>query len=299
MRVAVVGAGAMGSLFAARLALAGHDLHLAEISSERRAQIESRGVVFEIAGQAGAASIACGLPADLPAGHDVLILFTKFGALRPALAGALHALKDDGIVVVLANGLGIAEALNGLVPAERLILGVTDVAADMRDGCVHSDGSGILKLGVAAGESGACDTVAALLASGGFAVHPQADVRGAIWEKVAFNAAFNALATIVDVPVEGLDNEAGRRLVGCVLAEVTAVARAEGVPFDPQTVRARIAAAFRHQGHHMPSMVQDRRAGRTTEIAAINGAIADRGERSGVAVPVNRTLADLVVLTGG
>lgn len=301
MRVAVVGAGAMGSLWAARLAIAGHDVSLAEISTERRERIESRGVEYVIAGESGSVKISCGLPADLPTGRDVLILFTKFAALRQALVATMHALKPDGVVLVLANGLGIADWLDGVVPSARLILGVTDVAADLRDGVVHSDGSGIIKLGTALPDVGAngLDDIEPLLTTAGFNAHRQVDVRGAIWEKIAFNAAFNALATIVDVSVKGLDNEIGRRLVAGVLAEVAAVARAEEVPFDADVVRGRIEAAFRQQGHHLPSMVQDRRAGRKTEVAAINGAVAARGEQLGVAVPLNRMLVDLVILTGG
>lgn len=301
MRVAIVGAGAMGSVWAVKLALAGHDLNLVEINEARRTRINSHGIKFRIAGKAGGVPVPCYRAPDLPGGQDVLILFTKFDALLGAFSATLHALKPEGMVLVLSNGLGVANEIKGLVPAERLVLGVTDVAADLRESGVHSDGSGITKIGSASRSSDphGLDMVEALLASGQFEVHRQADVRGAIWEKVAFNAAFNALATIVNVPVNGLDNDLGRRLITSVLTEVAAVALAKGVPFKPEAVRNRIEAAFQQQGHHLPSMVQDRRAGLKTEIAAINGAIADRGERLGLAVPVNRMLADLVMLTGG
>ncbi len=189
----------------------------------------------------------------------------------------------------------------GLIPAAQLVLGVTDVAADLREDGVHSDGTGRVKLGMA--EPGDAPdrarAVARCLEGAGFEVTAQDDVRPAIWEKVAFNAAFNAVATLADAQVRDLDNPTGRRLVFSVLDEATALARAEGVAFDAQGVTERIEAAYRHQGGHRPSMAQDRRAGRRTEIAAINGALARLGERRGVPVAVNRTLADLVELTGG
>ncbi|WP_232494483.1 ketopantoate reductase family protein [Novosphingobium kaempferiae] len=301
MKIAVVGAGAMGALFAARMAAGGLAVTLVDVDPVRIAQIAADGLRASVAGQALCSDTLCVAPATLGSGQDLIVLFTKFAALRPALTQACHALAPDGIVAVLANGLDAAGQLDGLVPAERLVIGVTDVAADLRNGIAHSDGSGVVKLGMGDPASSArpCGRVAAWLERAGFAVSQQADIRTAVWEKVAFNAGFNALATLADACVRDLDNEPGRRIVGSVLDEVAAVAKAAGVPFDLGSVRARVDAAFALQGGHRPSMAQDRRAGRRTEIEAINGAVAACAQRLGMAAPVNRTLTDLVLLTGG
>jgi 2-dehydropantoate 2-reductase len=301
MTIAVIGAGAMGALFAGRLAAAGHATTLVEVDPLRQAQIGAQGLMVELAGRAMTLPVPCVAPSALAGGQDLLVIFTKFAALGAALAQARHGLAPGGIVAVLANGLGVAEQLEGLVDPARLVLGVSDVAADVRAGVAHSDGTGLVKIGMARPD---CDdaparTVRSCLARAGFDVHVARDIRGAIWEKVAFNAALNALATLADARVGDLDKAPGRRIVAAVLAEVAAVARAELVAFDQQAVEARIEHAFCHQREHRPSMAQDRRHGRPTEIEAINGAIAARGDRLGVAMPVNQTLADLVRLTGG
>lgn len=301
MKIAVVGAGAMGTLFAARLARTGFAVTLVDVDHSRIAHVNTCGLHTVLAGEAFRLEVRCVAPDALAGGQDLLVMFTKFAALGTALGQARHALAPGGIVAVLANGLDVAGQLADLVPPERLVIGVTDVAADLRDGVVHSDGSGMVKLGMALPMMAErpCGQVADCLGQAGFPVARQTDIRVAVWEKVAFNAAFNALATIADARVCELDNAPGRRIVVSVLEEVAAVAGAEGVAFDLKAVRASVEAAFAHQGGHRPSMAQDRRAGRRTEIAAINGAVADHALRLGMTAPVNRTLTDLVLLTGG
>lgn len=301
MKIAVVGAGAMGSLFAARLALAGYQTTLVDVDPWRVTQVNQNGLTIRLGKEATVAPVRCVAPAHLAPGQELLILLTKFAALRVALEQASHALAPRGVVLGLSNGLGVTEQLLPAIAAERLVLGVTDVAADLQDGVAVSDGSGVVKLGMARAvdKVDAAGAAAAVLTRAGFSVSKEADIRSAVWEKVAFNAAFNALATILDARVCDLDIAPGRRIIAAAIEETVAVACAEGVALDQAAVLARVEVAFRDQGHHRPSMVQDRRAGRATEIDVLNGAIASRGERLGVPVPVNRMLADLVQLGGG
>lgn len=301
MRIAVVGGGPMGSLFAGRLALAGHGVTLVEVDPARLAQLQGGGLAINLAGEALHVDLPCVVPQDLAAGQDMLLLFTKFAALRPALEGALHGLHAGGAVAAFANGLGVAEALDGLIPVASLMLAVTDVAADLREGVTQSDGSGQVKIGMAdaAGSVEALAQLQTCLMQAGFTVIAQSDIRVGIWQKLALNAAFNALSALTDARVADLDNGPGRRIAGALLEETVAVAHAQGIALDRDALAAHIDSAFEHQGAHRPSMAQDRRAGRKTEIEAINGAIAACGERLGVPVPVNSTLADLMRLTGG
>lgn len=88
-------------------------------------------------------------------------------------------------------------------------------------------------------------------------------------------------------------------MIQAVLQEVAVVAKHEGITLDLTNVFDRIEAAFRHQAHHLPSMLQDRRAGRTTEIESLNGEIVRRAQAAGLPAIVNRTLTELVRLTGG
>jgi 2-dehydropantoate 2-reductase len=91
-----------------------------------------------------------------------------------------------------------------------------------------------------------------------------------------------------------LDNPAGRRIAAAVVDEAVAVAASKGLALDRDTIVRHIDAALREHGAHKASMLQDREAGRPSEIETINGAIAAEGKRAGVATPVCDTLADLV-----
>jgi 2-dehydropantoate 2-reductase len=136
--------------------------------------------------------------------------------------------------------------------------------------------------------------VVTLLERAGFAASVAADANEAVWEKVAFNAALNAMAMICQVANAGMDNAPGRRIAASVVAETVDVAAACGIRLDRTRILATIDAALREHAHHKASMLQDREQGRMTEIETINGAIAREGARHGVPTPVCDTLSDLV-----
>jgi 2-dehydropantoate 2-reductase len=141
--------------------------------------------------------------------------------------------------------------------------------------------------------------LAALLNKAGLGARADAEVAVAIWEKVAFNAALNSIAMVTELTVGGMDRPAGRRIAGAVVAETVAVANAKGIALERTSVDAKVAFALANHRGHKASMLQDRLAGRPTEIDSINGAIVRAGEAAGVQTPVTATLADLVRLIEG
>jgi 2-dehydropantoate 2-reductase len=117
-----------------------------------------------------------------------------------------------------------------------------------------------------------------------------------VWEKVAFNAALNALATVTGLTVGGIDQAPGHRIAAAIVSEVVETAATQGICLERSRIDARIAFALANHRSHKASMLQDRLAGRPTEIESINGAVVRVGERTGVPTPVTSTLADLVRL---
>ena len=131
----------------------------------------------------------------------------------------------------------------------------------------------------------------------GLAAEADAEIRVAIWEKVAFNAALNSIAAVTGLSVGGMDAPAGRRIAAAVVGEVVATAAAAGIELlDPDRIGGKIDFALANHRGHKASMLQDLLAGRPTEIEAINGAVARAAAAAGVATPVTSTLADLVRL---
>jgi 2-dehydropantoate 2-reductase len=143
------------------------------------------------------------------------------------------------------------------------------------------------------------ERIALTLYGAGISVRTSANALEVIWAKVAFNCVMNALCSIASIPVSALARYDGfDALASSVLDEIAAVARAEGVIVDTAAALRLMRAQFDRSasGDHLASMLQDLMNGRPTEIAQLNGAIADRAAAHGIDAPVNAAITRLVRL---
>lgn len=295
-RIVIIGAGAMGCLFAAKLALAGKDVTVVDVDKERVGAIARDGIIFkDDSGERQVRVSAC--TADTVTGPaDLILLFTKAIHSAAAIRSVAHIVDDTCCALTLQNGLGNAEAIAELFPTERILLGVTDWPADFTPpNRVVNHGVGQVWLGAndPVGIPKAMAAVSYLIAAG-LNAQFDSEVHAAIWEKAAFNGALNALSTILCQPVGALDCPEGRRIAEAVIDETIRVAATRGVIMNRQRVMAKTDFALLHHRGHLPSMLQDRMAGRPTEIEAINGQIVAAAVSAGIATPVTATLAELV-----
>ncbi|WP_408590757.1 ketopantoate reductase family protein [Novosphingobium sp.] len=294
--VVVIGAGAMGCFFAARLAETGHRVSVVDVDAARLAAIAGQGLALEDDGGARTVHVGAITAAQLSGPADLLIVFTKGMHTASAIAAASAAIGPDTAVVTLQNGLGNAEVIAHHALPRQIVFGVTDLPADFHTpNRVSSHGAGKIALwSMIDAATPAVERAHAALTLAGFAatIDPQTQAR--VWEKLAFNAALNPLAALLGVPVGGLNTPEARSLAARVVDEVCAVAAKLGIAPDRAQINARIDHALRTHTLHKPSMLQDVLARRATEVAFINGAVAERGEAHGVPTPLNRMLADLV-----
>lgn len=210
--------------------------------------------------------------------------------------------------VSLQNGIGNEEILAGV--ANRVIGGMIITGFEWRsENAVHvSVEGGPMKLGrFPAGTDPAVEALVDLVRRAGIPVEGTPTVRTEIWGKTMYNCALNPLGALTNVPYGRLAEPHAWAIIGAIVAEVYAVARAEGVALawpDPASYLAFLASTQlpNTAGHHS-SMLQDLARGRPTEIDFLNGAIAAIGARHGVPAPVNACIADLVrfreALAGG
>jgi 2-dehydropantoate 2-reductase len=301
MKITIAGAGAMGCRFGAALALAGQDVllldgwdaHVAAISAYGLRVTDERGT--HVARVPAALFPAAGDPADL------VIVFAKATATAAVAAAAAPAIRPATVVLTLQNGLGNIEALLPYVPRERLLAGTTTLGTELvGPGHIRALGSGETVLGaLVPGSSSVAERISADFSSAGLLARTSADVMAVIWGKVAFNCVMNSLCTIASIPVSALALYPGfDSLAETILAEVTAVAAAEGVAVDTEAALALMKAQFdpAASGHHLASTLQDLLNGRPTEIAHLNGAIAARAVSHGLAAPANTLITALVEL---
>lgn len=294
--VMIVGAGAMGSLFAARLAEQGSRVTLVDVDRDRLAVIARDGIELTDDNGTRTIRVSVALAAQVAAPVDLLMLFTKGVHSAAAIQSIAHLASGNPVALTLQNGIGNGELLAATFGAEQVLIGTAHVPADLAGAAsVATHGFGFLELGgLSPAAHGHAPMVADLLRGAGFGVTVADEVNAAVWEKVAFNAALNATAMICEVPNAGMDNKPGRHLALRVVGEAVNVAAARGIRLDRTRIETTIDAALREHAHHKASMLQDREHGRPTEIEMINGAIGREGARLGVPTPVCDTLADLV-----
>jgi 2-dehydropantoate 2-reductase len=294
-KVAIIGAGAMGCLFAARMAGAGAQVTLVDVDRARLDAIAREGVTLTDDKGTRTFPVGAAVAAETTS-VDLVVLFTKGLHSDAAIKSIAHLAVSKPIALTLQNGIGNAELLAAGFGEDNVLLGTAHVPADLTGpSSVTTHGFGSLDLGGfnATAHKNAV-SVADLLNRAGFKTTVADDVQAAVWEKVAFNAALNAMAMICETPNAGMNNEPGKRIATNVVDETLAVATKRGIRIEREKILRTIDAALREHAKHKASMLQDREHGRVTEIDMINGAIAREGKRLGVATPVCDTLTDLV-----
>lgn len=297
MLIAILGAGAMGSLFGGRLGRAGHQLRLIDVNPAQVDAINRDGLWLEDDGGQSTVQAQAGTADRFAGPVDLLVVFTKSYHTVDALRSAVHLVGPETAVLSLQNGLGAAERMAQVLPDAVLLHGMTNWPADLvAPGRVSSHGEGEVRLwSVREEHADRAHAIATVLEGAGLGAVADPDVNVKIWEKVLFNAALNPLAALTRQTVGGMAAAAdGPPLAMAALAEGVAVAHAAGVPVDHARVMAAIEHGFAHHGPHRPSMLHDVLAGRPTEIDAIAGEIIRIGASCGKSTPILETMTRLV-----
>lgn len=302
MRIAVIGAGAMGSLFAGRLADVGHDVSLIEVSGPMIEAIGKEGL--RMTGRFGKRSFQLPVgPADRYTDtFELLIVFTKGMHTTSAIEAAKHAIGPNTWVLTVQNGIGNVEAIEVFVARDRIIMGMTNWPSTLIEpGLINIPGEGEVKIWAANGlASENLKAIGRALDEAGLNCKLDPSVEVAIWEKLAFNSALNSLAAITGLTVGEMgDRQESREIVFTIVDEVVAVASAKGLAVNADHIRESIEHAFANHKEHKPSMLQDRLAGRRMEINTITGAVSKAGAGLGVTTPVTTTFANLLTIVDG
>jgi 2-dehydropantoate 2-reductase len=296
--VVVVGAGAMGCLFAARMVKAGAAVTLVDVDRARVELIARDGVVLSDDAGTSHVPVSATLAHRVTWPVDLVLLFTKSQHSAAAAAALRHLVDQRPVALTLQNGLGNAEALAAVFGEDRVLLGTAHVPAEFNPpNEVTSSGFAHVDLGgMTAAAQHHVAPVTDLLGRAGFSPTVAESALTAIWTKLAFNAALNPIALLARASNGEMNNEFGRRIAYASIAETVTVANAAGIALDRQHIVDTVDQALREHTGHKASMLQDFEAARVTEIEFISGAVAREGARLGVSTPVTSTLADLVRL---
>ncbi len=297
MRIGIVGVGSMGSVIGGLFYEAGLDPVLIERDTDEVAKVRKDGLWLE--GVSGERLLHPRIVSDpTEAGpQDLVMVLVKSYDTNGAVDTIGTVLAEEGVVLTLQNGVGNYEILNEAFPG-RVLLGTTTVGAmTLGSGRFRHTGFGQTHFGEPDGSiRGRTKAVAEILEKlNAGPVHLVDNAVGCVWSKLIINAAINAPGTLLrvrngDVP----SSQSGRDLIHDVVKECIEIVQAAGIKLIFENPEAQVLTVCEGTAANVNSMLQDIFAGRRTEIDFINGAIAREGDRLGISVPVNNTLALLI-----
>lgn len=298
-RIAVVGAGAMGSVYAGLFAEAGYDTSVVDVWQDHISAIASDGLRLE---GASGNRVINGLKAfhkvtDLGP-IDLYVIATKADGVGPAASEVAKVISPDALVLTIQNGLGAGERIAKYMPVENVLLGVAEgFGASIKGaGHIHHNAMRQIRIGeMQGGMTARLEWVESIWQGAGFKAKAFDDIHQLVWEKFICNVMCSAPATVFECTIGELftDDERRRVALGCML-EAYKIGCAKGVAFsfdDAVAYGTKFAADMPHAN---PSMRLDHINRKRSEIDAINGMVPVLGRALGIDTPYNDTLVAIV-----
>jgi 2-dehydropantoate 2-reductase len=297
MKIAVIGPGAIGCLFAAYLSQA-NQVWLLDYNPERAARLNRQGLLLEKDGRRQECHIRATVNPQLIGPVDLALLCVKSGKVKEALLAAAPLFNQDSLLLAFQNGISHLALLPTITPDTAWGLGITSNGATLAGpGHVRHQGRGPTRIGLPPGSCGNNNPAGekllpavATLNKAGLKTEPVPDILNHVWAKLLVNIGINALTAIHNC-TNG-DLLASPEIIEIMRAAVLEgkhVAEKIGIVPGDDPVQATLAVC-RATATNISSMLQDVRAQKPTEIDAINGALVRQANKLGIAVPVNEEL---------
>ncbi len=295
MRIAVLGAGAMGSLYGGYLSRQ-NEVYLVDRSPEKAALISERGVTIHEKEGKAVYHPGCVTDSSNLGRMDLVILFTKAMFSRDALEKNKGLIGPDTYLLTLQNGAGHEEVLAPYAARDHIAIGTTEHNCSVLSPCeISHGGGGRTNLGLAYGDSQALAGVKEAFEACGFATMLHDNIRRLIWDKLFINASSSVVSGVLQVHQGFLLSSAwGWGMVESLVREAVAVACAQGQDFRCEEVLSHVRAVVSSAPAGFTSIYADLKNGRRTEVDTISGAVLRAAEQAGVAVPSHALMVCLV-----
>jgi len=303
MKIAIAGAGAMGSRFGFMLHKAGNEVILIDKWIDHVNAIRENGLKADYNGENIVEKLPIFLPEEIEnykGNIDLVILFTKAMQLDDMLQSIKSILSQETKVLCLLNGLGHEDTIEKYVSRENILLGNTMWTAGLTGpGEVKIFGNGSVDLqNVHPAGKEATLKVVQVLKEAGLNPEYSENVKYSIWRKACVNGTLNGLCTILDSNIMDFGlTTVSDSIITIIINEFALVAKEENVNLDVEEVINHVKGAYDPNvaGKHYPSMHQDLiQNNRLTEIDYINGAVYKKGLKYNIPTPYCKLITDLV-----
>lgn len=297
MKIAVIGCGAMGSIYAARLAAAGNDVLAIDRDQPAIERIGQHGLRVTGPGYDQVVELRASTAAPDEA-MDLIVLAVKAADVTTGARQVIPMLGPATPVLTIQNGLGSAQTVAGIVGERRVAVGVASGfgAAIVAPGHVRHNAMKAMRFGAYSSLPHATvETIARAWTDAGFDAAAVTDIAAMQWEKLICNAAYSAPCALTGMTVGQVMNDPEIAPISQAAAtEAWTVARASGIAVAVTDAVEHVRAFGAQMPEVKPSALLDHQAHRVSEIDVINGAVPRQGARVGVAAPVNATLTALI-----
>ncbi|CAG9298074.1 ketopantoate reductase family protein [Celerinatantimonas diazotrophica] len=297
MKIAVIGAGAMGCLYGAYLSQS-HDVYMIDALPEQVNAINNHGITVseEDGRQQNYPNVVAYLSGQCPQVVDLIIIFVKSTYTEHALAQNHHLFKPSTIVMTLQNGAGNDRKISQYIAPENIIIGTSKHnVVNLGNGCINHSGSGVTNIGSNYEATPLMTKVSDLLTQAGFEINVANDIQRIIWSKLLVNLSVNTFTAITMTPIGYMiKNDSAWDFAKRLIYEAIEVAEADGTYFDRREALEMVKDVCIKAEDGYSSMYQDRKRRVKMEIDAINGAIVEQAKQYGVPTPYNTLIVALI-----
>lgn len=298
MKIAVLGAGAMGCLYGGLLAEANNQVWLIDIWKEHVDIINQKGLKVEDKnGERVIKNIKATINPNEVGIVDLILVFVKSTITDKAVEGAKSVIGENTIILTLQNGLGNIEKIAAVSKEENIIAGTTAHGSTLlKPGKIRHAGKGITVIGEIDGKkSERIKVVKELFDKSQIETILTENALGVIWDKLLVNVGINAITALTELKNgELLEFKETEELLENAVSEGQNIAKAKGINLiceDPIDHTKKVCSLT---ANNKSSMLQDIMNKRKTEIDMINGAIVREGRKLGISTPINLALTNLI-----
>lgn len=299
MKIAILGTGAMGSIYAALLKEAGHEVYAVDLWPEHVLAINQHGL--KISGASGDRTIqgiVASTDTDAIGVCELVIIATKASGVAGAAKAMLPLIDRDTLVLTIQNGLGAAERIAQHTSVENLFVGVAQGfgASIVEAGHIHHHSMSLIRIGaIAKPEDSRVEPLVDLWLQAGFTASGYRDIEQLVWEKFICNVAYSGPCTVVGCTIgELLSDPDGTWLSQSCAVEAYQVARAKNINLSFDDPVQYVTEFGNKLGKSRPSMLLDHMANKVSEIDAINGMVPVVAKQHDLPAPVNTAVSAII-----
>lgn len=296
MKIAVIGAGAMGSIYGSHLSLH-NDVYLIDMNQALVDTVNQKGITLEEYGTENHYTPKAQTNCEGIGKVDLVILFVKALYSRSALAQNKAIIGPDTYLLTLQNGAGHEDILSEVAPLDHVIIGTTeDNGAVLELGKVHHGGKGRTNLGMLTEDKeGILPKLKENFDACGFDTRLHKNIQQLIWNKLFTNVSLSVVSGVLQVSMGYIAaNEHAWAMTEELLREAVEVAHSLNLEADADKLLAEIKETSENNPNGYTSIYTDLKNGRRTEVDTISGAVVRTAKKQGVPVPAHEFIVHMV-----